>query len=89
MNNSTYESAIFVDDSVKHLDSVNDDRVTTFADWGMILTKINIKYMITYNFDQKTVIVTGGAKRIGLDTAINLLNMELKFLFLVKRIINN
>ena len=35
MNNSTYESAIFVDDSVKHLDSVNDDRVTTFfADWG-------------------------------------------------------
>ena len=30
MNNSTYESAIFVDDSVKHLDSVNDDRVTTF-----------------------------------------------------------
>ena len=26
--------------------------------------------MITYNFDQKTVIVTGGAKGIGLDTAI-------------------
>jgi len=36
----------------------------------MILTKINIKYMITYNFDQKTVIVTGGAKGIGLNTAI-------------------
>ena len=55
----------------------------------MILTKINIKYMITYNFDQETVIVTGGAKGIGLDTAIKFANMELKFLFLVKRIINN
>jgi len=35
IDNSKYESAIFIDDSVKHLDSVKDDRVKLFfANWG-------------------------------------------------------
>ncbi len=35
IDNSKYQSAIFIDDSVKHLDSVKDDRVKLFfADWG-------------------------------------------------------
>lgn len=34
-DNSQYDSAIFVDDAVEHLDSVNDPRVKCyFADWG-------------------------------------------------------
>jgi len=36
----------------------------------MILRIINIKYMITYNFKNKTVVITGGAKGIGLETAL-------------------
>ena len=35
IDNSKYESAIFIDDSVKHLDSVKDYRVKLFfANWG-------------------------------------------------------
>jgi NAD(P)-dependent dehydrogenase (short-subunit alcohol dehydrogenase family) len=36
----------------------------------MILKKINIKYMTTYNYKNKNVVITGGAKGIGLETAI-------------------
>ena len=45
IDNSKYESAIFVDDSVKHLDSVNDARVKLFfANWGYDIN--NNKYKI-------------------------------------------
>jgi len=36
----------------------------------MMLKKINIKYMTTYNFKKKNVVITGGAKGIGLETAL-------------------
>ena len=48
INNSIYESVIFIDDSVKHLDSVDDKRVKLFfANWGYD-TKSN-KYK-TYDY---------------------------------------
>ena len=44
INNSEYESVIFIDDSVKHLDSVDDNRVKLFfADWGYDIKKNKYK----------------------------------------------
>ena len=39
----------------------------------MMLKKINTKYMTTYNYKNKNVLITGGAKGIGLDTALQFL----------------
>ena len=36
----------------------------------MMLKKINTKYMTTYNYKNKNVLITGGAKGIGLETAL-------------------
>ena len=44
IDNSKYETVIFIDDSVKHLDSVNDKRVKLFfADWGYDVKKNKYK----------------------------------------------
>ena len=44
INNSEYDSVIFIDDSVKHLDSVDDNRVKLFfADWGYDIKKNKYK----------------------------------------------
>ena len=44
IDNSKYETVIFIDDSVKHLDSVNDKRVKLFfANWGYDVKKNKYK----------------------------------------------
>jgi hypothetical protein len=44
IDNSKYESVIFIDDSVKHLDSVDDKRVKLFfANWGYDVKKNKYK----------------------------------------------
>ena len=44
INNSEYDSVVFIDDSVKHLDSVDDTRVKLFfADWGYDIKKNKYK----------------------------------------------
>lgn len=50
MDNANAQDAIFVDDSVEHLDTVDDDRVKCyFADWGYGINSIYPLYKINKN----------------------------------------